>query len=67
MISATGRRRDFGIGGAEKLSFDGIVGLTSFAQLTLTVGAGGVTVSFGGNSVLLQGVASITAADVTFA
>ena len=58
---------DFGIGGAEKLSFDGIGGLTSFAQLTLTSGAGGLTVSFGGNSVLLQGVASITAGEVTFA
>jgi Ca2+-binding RTX toxin-like protein len=57
---------DFKIGGAEKLSFDGIAGLTAFAQLTVTSDASGTTVAFGGNSVLLQGVASVTAGDVLF-
>ena len=60
------RLLDFKVGGAEKLSFDGIAGLTSFSQLTLTDAAAGLTVSYGGNSILLQGIHTLSAGDCLF-
>lgn len=57
---------DYKVGGAEKLNFSGVAGLTSFGQLAVTVGGAGTTVSFGGNTVFLQGIASFTAADCVF-
>ena len=60
------RLLDYKVGGAEKLSFDGIAGLTSFSQLTLTDAAAGLTVSYGGNSILLQGIHTLSAGDCLF-
>ena len=57
---------DYKVGGAEKLNFSGVAGLTSFGQLAVTVGGAGTTVGFGGNTVFLQGIASFTAADCVF-
>ena len=60
------RLLDYKVGGAEKLSFDGIAGLTSFSQLTLTDAAAGLTVSYGGNSILLQGIHTLSEGDCLF-
>jgi Ca2+-binding RTX toxin-like protein len=57
---------DFKVGGAEKLYFTGIAGLTSFSQLTITTAAGGTTISYGGNTIFLAGVSSVAAGDVVF-
>ncbi len=57
---------DYKVGGAEKLNFSSVAGLTSFAQLTVTVGGSGTTVSFDGNSVFLQNIFSFTASDCLF-
>ena len=51
---------DFGVGGSEVLDFSRVVGLDSFGQLTLIDAATGLTVSFGGNSVLLSGVHALS-------
>jgi Ca2+-binding RTX toxin-like protein len=57
---------DYKIGGAEKLEFKGISGLSSFGQLSLSATATSLTVSYGGNSILLLGVTTLAAGDVLF-
>ncbi len=57
---------DYKVGGAEKLNFSGVAGLTNFGQLAVTVGGTGTTVSFGGNTVFLQNIFSFTASDCVF-
>lgn len=57
---------DYKVGGAEKLNFQGVSGLTSFGQLAVTVGASGTTVVFGGNTVFLQNIFALSAGDCVF-
>jgi Ca2+-binding RTX toxin-like protein len=52
--------------GVDKLDMREVTGLTSFEQLTITSEADGTRISFAGNSIFLQGVASVTASDFLF-
>ena len=56
----------FKVGGAEKLNFSNVSGLTTFGQLAVTIGGAGTTVSFAGNTVFLQGIFAFTASDCAF-
>jgi Ca2+-binding RTX toxin-like protein len=58
---------DFTVG-ADKIELSGIAGLTSFANLTISATSAGASVTYGANTILLQGVAatSLSAADFLF-
>ena len=57
---------DYKVGGAEKLNFTGVAGLTGFAQLGLADSANGLTVTFGTDSIFLAGIHTLAAGDCVF-
>ncbi len=57
---------DFASAQGDKLVFSAASGVTAFGQLTQGTQGGWLLLSFGGNSILLNGVTGITAADVVF-
>ncbi len=57
---------DFATAQGDKLVFSAASGVTAFGQLTQGMQGGWLLLGFGGNSILLNGVTGITAADVVF-
>lgn len=60
--------RDFARG-KDKVAFEGVAGLTGYAQLSITASAKGAVVAFGADQILLEGVkaAQLSASDFLFA
>ena len=52
--------------GADHIDFAGVTGLTSFAQLSIGTVAGNVVVSFGADTITLNGVAAASLAATDF-
>ncbi len=54
--------------GTDKVDFAGVAGLTNYAQLMITNGAGGALISFAGHSITMSGVtaSSLAASDFLF-